>query len=193
VIHLAVFITKADIVAWVQIQLEDFVEADLPQIFIDMATSKVLGELVKRRVKTLPTVTDDFNFLKFATMCFTLALLCKSRKITQSSGDVLRDRFGDVVHDYQRSNPLFFFAQGTSESFMALLPYETFRMYAYAYCDSYMKRAYYERTGNTLAHGRMAFDRTSHGYGGIIDDDIVQQADDESLDDMNGADEDLDI
>ncbi len=182
---MASFIEKADIVAWVQIQLEDFEEDDLPQIIVDMATSKVLGELVKRRVKTLPSVDDDNHFLKFGTMCFALELLCKSRKITQSSGDVLRDRFGDVIHDYQRSNPLFFFAQGTSESFMALLPYETFRMYGYAYCDSYMKRAYYDRTGNTVTHGRMAYDKTARGYGYEIDNDIVDVADDESWDEIN--------
>ena len=192
-INLASFIEKSDIVAWVQIQLEDFEEADLPQIIVDMATSKVLAELVKRRVKDLPTEDDENHFLKFGTMSFTLELLCKSRKITQSSGDVLRDRFGDVIHDYQRSNPLFFFAQGTSESFMALLPYETFRMYGYAYCDSYMKRAFYDRTGNTIPHGKMSFDKTSRGYGFQIDDDIVDQHDDESWDDMNADDADLDI
>ena len=185
---MATFIEKSDIVAWVQIQLEDFEEADLPQIIVDMATSKVLAELVKRRVKTLPKKDDENHFLKFGTMCFALELLCKSRKITQSSGDVLRDRFGDVIHDYQRSNPLFFFAQGTSESFMALLPYETFRMYGYAYCDSYMKRAFYERTGGTLAEGYLIFDKTSRGFGWDIDSDIVDVADDESYDDINSDD-----
>ena len=191
---MASFIEKADIVAWVQIQLgEDFSNDDLPQIIVDMATAKVLAELVKRRVKTLPTVDDEFHFLKFGTMSFVLELLCKSRKITQSSGDVLRDRFGDVIHDYQRSNPLFFFAQGTSESFMALLPYETFRMYGYAYCDSYMKRAFYERTGHTIPHGKMAKDKTSRGYGFEIDDDIVEEADDESWNEMNADTGDLDI
>ncbi len=192
-INLTDFIEKSDIVTWVQLQLEDFKEDDLPQIIVDMATSKVLAELVKRRVKTLPRVDDENHFLKFGTMCFALELLCKSRKITQSSGDVLRDRFGDVVHDYQRSNPLFFFAQGTSESFMALLPYETFRMYAYAYCDSYMKRAFYDRTGHTIPHGRIAYDKTSRGYGFEMDDDIVDQADDESFDNINANDEELDI
>ena len=182
---MATFIEKSDIVAWVQIQLEDFKEDDLPEIIVDMATSKVLGELVKRRIKTLPTEDDKSHFLKFATMSFALELLCKSRKITQSSGDILKDRFGDVRHDYQRSNPLFFFAQGTSESFMALLPYETFRMYGYAYCDSYVKRAYYDRTGYTIAQGKMSFDKTSRGFGFEIDDEIVDQADDESYDDIN--------
>ena len=184
---MANFITKSDIVAWVQIQLEDFEEGDLPQIIVDMATSKVLAELVKRRVKTLPTKDDENHFLKFGTMCFTLELLCKSRKITQSSGDVLRDRFGDVIHDYQRSNPLFFFAQGTSESFMALLPYETFRMYGYAYCDSYMKRAFYERTGHTLPIGAIVFDKTSRGFGWEVDDETVDEADDESYDDIGSG------
>ncbi|MHA1875147.1 MAG: hypothetical protein ACTSUC_01735 [Promethearchaeota archaeon] len=181
---MASFIEKSDIVAWVQIQLEDFKEADLPDIFLDMATTKVIGELVKRRVKNLPTVDDEFHFLKFGTMCFCLDLLCKSRKITQTSGDLLRDRFGDIIHDYQRANPLFFFAQGTSESFMALLPYETFRMYGYAYCDAYVKRAFYERTGYTAPEIKITYDKTSRGWGWEIDDDIVNEADNESYSEM---------
>jgi len=180
VINLANFIEKSDIVAWVQIQLDNFKEADLPDVFVDMAHSKVLGELVKRRVKTLPTVNDSNSFLRFAAMCFCLDLLCKSRKITQTSGDMMRDRFGDVIHDYQRANPLFFFAQGTSESFMALLPYETFRMYGYAYCDAYVKRAFVERTGYATPEIIITYDKTSRGYGWEIDNDIVDEADDES-------------
>jgi len=181
---LASFIEKSDIVAWVQIQLEDFEEANLPDIFLDLATSKVLGELVKRRVKTLPIENDENSFLRFATMCFCLDLLCKSRMITQTSGDMMRDRFGDVIHDYQRANPLFFFAQGTSESFMALLPYETFRMYGYAYVDAYVKRAFVERTGYSAAEIVITFDKTSRGYGWEIDPDIVDEADDESYADQ---------
>ena len=179
-INLANFIEKSDIVVWVQIQLDNFEEADLPDLFLDMATTKVLGELVKRRVKTLPTEDDDNHFLKYATMCFCLDLLCKSRKITQTSGDMMRDRFGDVIHDYQRANPLFFFAQGTSESFMALLPYETFRMYGYAYVDAYVKRAFVERTGYSAPEIVITFDKTSRGYGWEIHNDIVDEADDES-------------
>ena len=178
------FIEKSDIVAWVQIQLEDFEEANLPDIFLDLATSKVLGELVKRRVKTLPTENDSNSFLRYATMCFCLDLLCKSRMITQTSGDMMRDRFGDVIHDYQRANPLFFFAQGTSESFMALLPYETFRMYGYAYVDAYVKRSFVERTGYSAAEIVITFDKTSRGYGWEIDNDIVDEADDESYADQ---------
>ena len=179
-INLASFIEKSDIVVWVQIQLDNFKEENLPDLFLDMAHTKVLGELVKRRVKTLPSEDDDNHFLKYATMCFCLDLLCKSRVITQTSGDMMRDRFGDIIHDYQRANPLFFFAQGTSESFMALLPYETFRMYGYAYCDAYVKRAFVERTGYATPQAVITFDKTSRGYGWEIDNDIVDEADDTS-------------
>lgn len=180
---MTVFIEKADIVAWVQLQLEDFGKEDLPQIIVDMATTKVVAELTKRRVKDLPREDDENHFLKFATMSFSLELLCKSRKITQSSGDIMRDRFGDIIHDYQRANPLFFFAQGTSESFMALLPYETFRMYAYSFCDAYVKRAFYERTGSYLPNMEIVFDKTSRGYRWEVDPDIVASADEESYGD----------
>lgn len=184
---MANFIEKSDIVAWVQIQLEDFKKENLPDIFLEMAHTKVYGELVKRRVKTLPTEDDQYHFLKFATMCFCLDMMCKSRIITQTSGDMMRDRFGDIIHDYQRANPLFFFAQGTSESFMALLPYETFRMYGYAFCDAWVKRAFYERTGFTMPEITITWDKTSRGYTWEQDDDIVDVADDESYDDISGV------
>lgn len=187
-INLVQFIEKADIVAWVQLQLEDFDNADLPEIIVEMATAKVLAELSKRRVHDLPTEDDDFHFLKFATMSFSLELLCKSRKITQTSGDILRDGFGDITVDFQRANPLFFFAQGTSESFMALLPYETFRMYGYAFIDAWVKRDYYERTGNYIAVGTITFDKTSRGYGWNLDKDVMADADDEAENDINWSD-----
>jgi len=67
---------------------------------------------------------------------------------------------------------------------MALLPYETFRMYGYAYCDAYVKRAFCERTGYTIPEIKITWDKTSRGYGWEIDTDLMDQADDESYDDM---------
>jgi len=171
------YVSKADIVAWINIQITAIDASKIPDIVVEMAESKVDATLVGRTVKTLPTKNDDNNFLKFAAFCFALAILCKSRLITQSTGDVLRDRFGEVVHDYQRANPLFFFAQGTSQSFMALLPYETFRMYAYAFCDAYMKYAFKVRTGNYSPEPKFTLDRTSRGYGWEEDTDNIDVED----------------
>jgi len=175
-----IYITKADIVSWINIQITAIGEVDIPTIILEMAEAKVNATLVGRSVKTMPTANDAQNFLKFAAFCFCLAILCKSRLVTQSTGDVLRDRFGDVVHDYQRANPLFFFAQGTSQSFMALLPYETFRMYAYAFCDAYMKYAHKLRTGNYSPEPQFTLDRTSRGYNWEEDTDLIDVEDDTS-------------
>lgn len=131
---------------------------------MDIGHTKTVTSLVDRRVKTIPTVDDDNHFLKFATMCFILALLCKARVITQSSGDVMRDLFGDVRHEYQKSNPLFFFAQGSSKPFKALLPYETFRMYAYEFVNGYVLRAFYERTGSYMPAPKIFSDNTKGGF-----------------------------
>jgi len=171
------YISKDDILAWINIQIESIDAEKIPIIVVEMAEAKVDATLVGRSVKTLPTINDNNNFLKFAAFCFCLAILCKSRLITQSTGDVLRDRFGDVIHDYQRANPLFFFAQGTSESFMALLPYETFRMYAYAFTDAYMKYAHKLRTGYYSPIPQFTLDRTSRGYNWEEDTDSIDVED----------------
>lgn len=131
---------------------------------MDMAHTKVITTLVIKKIKEIPGSDDDYHFLKFATMSFILAMLCKARLVTQSSGDILRDRFSDVVHDYQRSNPLFFFAQGSSKPFLELLPYETFRMYGYSFVSAYVARAFYERTGSTVPTPKLAHDGTKGGY-----------------------------
>jgi hypothetical protein len=91
------------------------------------------------------------------------------------------ESFGQMQYSMQRSNPLFFFATGSSTPFHRLLPYETLRMYFYSFIEAYVKRAFYERTGSTVPTPKLAHDRTKRGY----------NWDDQMTDDLDYVEEDL--
>ena len=195
-IVLVSYIDKGDVLGWCNIQLRGkLTEDDIPNIIVEFAHTKVIGTLIQRKVKDIPEEDDDFHLLKFATMSFILELLCKSRMITQSSGDVLSDKFGDVAHDYQNSIPMFFFAQGSATQFLPLLPYETFRMYGFSFIDAYLKRAFYERTGNTFPAPKVIKDSTMGGYdwNGEGEFDTEEEDDENIIYDIGISDDEEDI
>ena len=161
------YITKAELIGWLNLQRDDLTVDDIPDDILDKAHVKTDATIVNKgcwdKDVGLPTETDEPLFLKMATQCFCLALLCKAGVITQTSGEIASNRFGDVQYQYQRTNPLFFFATGASEPFMDLLPYETLRMYAYYFLKAYCKYRFYESTGYKSVKPKLVVDHTSRG------------------------------
>jgi len=161
------YITKNEVIGWVNLQNDELTVNDIPDDILDKAHVKVDATIVSKKCwdldDGLPTKFDDALFLKMATQCFCLALLCKAGSITQTSGEVLSNRFGDVMYQYQRTNPLFFFATGASEPFMDLLPYETLRMYAYSFIKAYCTYRFYVKTGSRSPKPKLVVDKTSRG------------------------------
>ncbi len=120
--------------------------------------------LVNLRIYDIPTTGDALGMLREAASAFILSLLCKARIITQTTGELLTDQFGQVKYQFQRTQPMFFFAQGSSEPFQKLLPYETFRMMGFDFCKAY--KQYYifnAKRGLTHAKGYVVMDKTSRG------------------------------
>ena len=159
------YIDKNEIIGWIQIQNPDAEETDIPDDIMNKAHAKVDAELVLKRCKDIPTddSTDTLGFLKMATQCFVLAMLAKAGLITQTSGELLTNKFGDVMYQFQRTNPMFFFATGASEPFMDLLPYETLRMYAISFVKAYVMYAFFEKYGKIAPVPKLARDKTSRG------------------------------
>ncbi len=161
------YITKGEIIGWVNLQNDSLSEDDIPDDILDKAHVKTDATIVNKKCWDkdvgLPTESDEALFLKMATQCYCLALLCKAGVITQTSGELMSNKFGDVHYQYQRTNPLFFFATGASEPFMDLLPYETLRMYAYSFISAYCKFRFYERTGYKSVKARLVVDKSSRG------------------------------
>ena len=157
------YVNKATVLEWVNVQRPFIGEANIPNIIMDKAHIKVDAILMRMGNVVTPTRNDSHDFLKMACASFVLTMLCKAKIIAQTTGELLRERFRDIEINYQRTNPLFFFATGTSKSFMDLLPYETFRMYGYAYLRAYNKWSFYKRTGKRFPVAKLAFDKTSRG------------------------------
>lgn len=161
------YVTKGEIIGWIRLQREKLKETDIPDDILDKAHVKtdatIVGKNCWDKDVGLPTKTDENFFLKMATQCFCLALLCKAGVITQTSGEIQSNKFGDVIYQFQRTNPLFFFATGASEPFMDLLPYETLRMYAYSFIKAYCKFRFYTKTGHRTAQPRIVVDHSSRG------------------------------
>jgi len=157
------YVNKEAILGWVNAQRPFIGASAIPDFIMDKAHVKVDTVLMRLGNVNVPTKNDKHSFLKMGCASFALAMLCKAKIIAQTSGELLRERFRDIQIDYQRTNPLFFFATGTSKSFMDLLPYETFRMYGYAYLRSYVKYRFFVKTGKRYPYGRLAFDKSSRG------------------------------
>lgn len=162
--------SKSEILTWVNLQFRDeevLTESDIPDEIIEEANAKTVTELLRLSIAPgdIPEESDDFMMLKYATQAFSLSLLCKARVITQTSGEILSEAFGEVSYQYQRLNPLFFFATGTSKPFQELLPQETFRMLFYSFLRGYERYYFYQQYGKTQPGPKLAYDKTSRGFG----------------------------
>lgn len=161
------YVDKETVLEWILIQKSGATITAIPSAVIEEAHAKVDAEIVKKKCFNiddgLPTEVDENNFLKFATFSWCLALLCKAGTIGQTSGEILTTEFGDVKYQFQRTNPLFFFATGASDPFMDLLPYETLRMYGTSFVKAYCKFRFWKKTGSMLAKPAFFRDKTSRG------------------------------
>jgi hypothetical protein len=185
------YTSKADVLQWVNLQDEVRLEAGIPDIIMDEAHGKVDAEIVNKKcfdiTVGLPTEVDDNMFLKFAAFSYALALLCKAGIIGQTSGEIASTKFGEVMYQFQRTNPLFFFATGASEPFMDLLPYETLRMYAYSFIRAYCLFRFYEKYNRKTAQLKFVCDKTSRGYGWNRAPSTYDVADAETGEILDGA------
>lgn len=158
------YITEAEILEWVQEIRPDV--ASIPDRIMIKGNTWVDRQLVMMKVNDIPTKSDSLGFLREAASCFILSLCCKARIITQTTGELLTDRFGDRIAQFQRQQPMFFFAQGTAESFQRILPYETFRMMGIEYCRAYKQQyIFYSKRGIKQPKGVVVTDKTSRGKG----------------------------
>lgn len=171
---------KSDIVAWVQAggYHEDFQESDIPDQFLKTASAKIHTWLLEHRVNPKSTkIPDKLNLLWSASVCFVLELLCYTQIITWSTGDIALHRLNKAVYQYQRWQPMFFFATGSSRGFVGLLPHETYRMMAYAFCTAYSEKKFYDDYQRAVPIPKVVIDRTSRGFDWNIDVETIEMAD----------------
>lgn len=157
------YITKAELLQWVQVQVPDV--TNIPDRFMSGGHALVDRTLVNMHVYEIPKTSDKIGFLREAASCFILALLCKGRLISQTSGEIMTDKFGEVTYQFQRTQPMFFFSQGTAESFQRILPHETLRMMAIDFIRAYKQYyVFYKTYKRPHPIGKVVRDKSSRGF-----------------------------
>ncbi|PNX48636.1 MAG: hypothetical protein BV459_01960 [Thermoplasmata archaeon M11B2D] len=101
-------------------------------IISKMTTSEIFRWLESEEIDidSLDEINDPKYYIWSAGLCLYMEYLSMRGQIQQTSGDIKTHKVGDVMTDFQRWQPLFFFAKGMAEDFYNLLPHETYRMKA---------------------------------------------------------------
>lgn len=155
------FATKADIWAFAVITNPSLTLDDVSDALVAQANAYVRGQVYQRKIYT--SITDTEQFLFHATVAAGCEELCRTGKITWTTGDLASVDEGMFKVQYQKWQPMFFFAKGAVGAFYKLLPHETWRMLAGSFIDSFAD--YYTNTKTTRYLGTMFHDRYKRGYG----------------------------
>lgn len=173
------YITKEDVVFWVQNQDPDFSSNDIPDVVLKLCDVRIHTWLIDNAVANITAegLSDPLSLLWAACLCMCLEMLCVRGQITWQTGDLALYKLNQVVHSFQRWQPMFFFATGGAKGFLGLLPHETFRMMAYAFCTAYSDKKFFDDHGSVVPIPRSIIDMTSRGYNWNEDLSLVDLAD----------------
>ena len=159
------YATKDDIIFFVRMFDTEFNEEKIDDRFLKIANARVDAWIIEKGLQPKNTnISDSFNLLWSACICFALELLCYTGVVQWSTGDVALQRLNRVTYQFQRWQPMFFFASGSSDPFKGLLPHETYRMMAYAYVEAYCRKDFFNKNGSVYPIPKVSFDNTTRGY-----------------------------
>lgn len=178
-VNIEKYIEKSDIVEFVQMFDEDFESSQMSNLLLKMVNAKVDTYIIEHGVSPVG-VKDKLNLLWSAALTTAIEILCNIGKVTWSTGDIALEKLNKVTYQYQRWQPMFFFASGSSDSFKGLLPHETYRMMAYAYVDAYCREDFFRTYGSPVPIPILSVDRSSRGWGWNTDEDYAEASDEES-------------
>lgn len=187
-VYIPAYITRDEICEWISYQRPSGPLWDniMPEVFLKLMDSFVFSSLVEYGIDvgeyngsgSHDDPLDRVNLLWAASLCYALEILCMQGIIEWSTGDVALRRLGKATHQYQRWQPMFFFAQGVSDPFMDLLPHRTYLMMSREYLKRYANKNFYDKNG-VFYPGipKVYTDDTSLGYGWNIDTDYIKDED----------------
>ncbi len=120
-------IDKNDVIEYCQMQNPNFDAAKVPNIIIKLVNAQVLSRMRKNDFEPADEDLTDYSLWACA-LCYCLEWVAKAGEIHLFTGDVQRDSLGKSTVEFQRWQPMFFFANGAAEKFYDLLPHKTFEM-----------------------------------------------------------------
>jgi len=157
------YANKEDILGVLKFFHDTYTMEDVSDTLQFLATTDVNTEIYKAGL-TVP-VTDIGDMLKASEICFYMEHGGMVGEIENAFGVVRERTIGNYKARYENGMPMFFFAQGASDPFLALLPHETWRMRGYKYVGAWLL-AYRSLNSATInPYGAMVQDNTARGYG----------------------------
>lgn len=145
----------------------DFTEQDVSPTVLNMSTVDVDSWLSKLNIP-LPVLGDISGFLTTAQLCFYIEYAGMTREAEAAYGNISQETMGKYTKRYDSGTPMFFFAQGSSDPFYALLSHESWRMRGFRLVEAYAKQ-WFKVSGvtgtNHNKYGAVAYDTTARGYG----------------------------
>ena len=157
------YANKEDILGVLKFFHDTYTMEDVSDSLQFLATTDVNTELYKASL-SLP-VSDIGDMLKAAEICFFMEHGGMVGEIENAFGVVRERSIGNYRARYENGMPMFFFAQGSSEPFLHLLPHETWRMRGYKYVTAFIKAYSAQNLATVNPYGAMYQDNTARGYG----------------------------
>lgn len=137
------YATNQEIYDMVKYLRPDFTVDDISDSIHSMAHADIIADFQKLNI---PSDAADYSgLLKQAEICFYVEVATMLREVEGGLGVVAEETMGSYTKKYASQMPMFFFAQGSNEPFLNLLPNETFRMRGFKYVQAF-KRAYWNST-----------------------------------------------
>jgi hypothetical protein len=130
----------------------------VPSVLGKLVTARVSGFIDEYDVSfnSLDELADPKNYIWGAGLCLFLEFLSMRGQVHWNTGDVAEQRVGEVTTKYQRWSPMFFFAQGHSPNFYALLPHDSYRMMSYELVRKWAKSNFKAENPNEVMFGTIA-------------------------------------
>jgi len=158
------YATKQEVRDFISMFYSDFNASKISDIFLKICNARIDAWIVEHGLRP-SNINDRFNLLWAAVISIALEILCNMGEVQWTTGDIAMQRLNKATYTFQRWQPMFFFATGSSDPFKGLLPHETYRMMAYSYVEAYCKDDFFKEYGTPYPIPKVVRDNTSRGYG----------------------------
>jgi hypothetical protein len=179
--------SKQEIVDMASYQRPGFTTDDVKDVDVKMADTKIFLYLSNEGIDvdysgTEPdaeiTPSDINNFLWAASIAFNLEFLSYRGVIHYQTGGIQKTRFGEVMHQFMRQQPMFFLGSGSLENIDKVMPFHSFKQLGQLLVNAFIKAYHRNKDGSAMAKPAFGWDASSRGYGWNASvKDYIEQAD----------------
>ena len=158
------YATIEDVIYFVQLYDEGFDTTKVNDTFMKICNARIDAWIVENGKRVTNNMTDPLNLLWSAVICFAIEYFTYTGAMAYSSGDLALTKLNRATYQFQRWQPMFFFATGASDPFKGLLPHESNRMMAYAFVDAYCRDDFFRQYGSPYPIPKITRDDTDRGW-----------------------------